>query len=684
MDNVTMDNVMLRGGGGSNTKKNIILLGGSNSVMVNGLQKGIREGIAKLNEGKDEKEQLEFYNFGLGSSISFQNLYELLRERNQEILKNTQLIITESNINEIANHHGYSKIPLETIIRSIEWLYEKLHSLKKKVLILLLPYMNPSFINQQIIDNAHRDCANRYGFNLIDMQTTYKKDNLWNFYGCWGAHQMASLMKTLGKNITMNFNNFLPPNNLLMASNLPQFEILSPENMELLVGDIEKKELKNSAFCENIFRIANNTKLQFPQKYQGFHLVGLHAWNEGKPKSGSVYNTYSSIMIFNTQQTLIKSSSLIKLFNTINMDFIIDGKTFIEFNSQSLPLTELSEAVIITQDTQILNYFDMVDLLLAKEGKWDYTIPDNNETIIIESKYNFNHLIPDIKLYKEIIDEYCARMDPIKLASLQNQLTSKSQELESLKFQYDSKIKELQVNLKTTQDSLSSLPIKKQTLEIKNLESDLKIKELKAKQIEKELGYSYNVLEELDLKKQELIKVKQQLDSKTKELESIQNNSNHKSLDSNPQILESLNAILLDNNIYSLDSKQLYFILQHSTAKQRIHNHLSYKLGKAMIENSKSILGYIRMPYVLSYIKEQHNKEQKQYQEQIKKNPNLKLPKLESYKDYKEALKEKECFTYKLGEALMKADKTWYKGGYVKLWFEAKRLKREYREKRRG
>ena len=642
--------------------------------MVNGLQKGIREGIAKLNEGKDEKEQLEFYNFGLGSSISFQNLYELLRERNQEILKNTQLIITESNINEIANHHGYSKIPLETIIRSIEWLYEKLHSLKKKVVILLLPYMNPSFINQQIIDNAHRDCANRYGFNLIDMQTTYKKDNLWNFYGCWGAHQMASLMKTLGKNIAMNFNNFLPPNNLLMASNLPQFEILSPENMELLVGDIEKKELKNSAFCENIFRIANNTKLQFPQKYQGFHLVGLHAWNEGKPKSGSVYNTYSSIMIFNTQQTLIKSSSLIRLFNTINMDFIIDGKTFIEFNSQSLPLTELSEAVIITQDTQILNYFDMVDLLLAKEGKWDYTIPDNNETIIIESKYNFNHLIPDIKLYKEIIDEYCARMDPKKLAPLQNQLTqvksqltSKSQELESLKFQYDSKIKELQVNLKTTQDSLSSLPIKKQTLEIKNLESDLKIKELKAKQIEKELGYSYNAIKEAESLKQRI----KDLESQNQSLKLNQIDSKTKELESN------LNYPIFKGNLSYLNAM--------TSAKDRIHNHLSYKLGKAMIENSKSILGYIRMPYVLlSYIKEQHNQEQKQYQEQIKKNPNLKLPKLESYKDYKEALKEKECFTYKLGEALMKADKTWYKGGYVKLWFEAKRLKREYREKRRG
>ena len=43
-----------------NGKQNIILPGGSNSVMVNGLQKGIRKGIAKLNERKDEKEQLTF------------------------------------------------------------------------------------------------------------------------------------------------------------------------------------------------------------------------------------------------------------------------------------------------------------------------------------------------------------------------------------------------------------------------------------------------------------------------------------------------------------------------------------------------------------------------------------------------------------------------------------------------
>ncbi|EAI6636387.1 hypothetical protein CGC82_03700, partial [Campylobacter coli] len=59
----------------------------------------------------------------------------------------------------------------------------------------------------------------------------------------------------------------------------------------------------------------------------------------------------------------------------------------------------------------------------------------------------------------------------------------------------------------------------------------------------------------------------------------------------------------------------------------------------------------------------------------IKKDPSLKLPPLESYPDYKEALKEKECLTYKLGEALIKANKTWYKGGYVKLLFKIRKLK---------
>nr|MCR6526987.1 hypothetical protein [Campylobacter lari] len=125
---------------------------------------------------------------------------------------------------------------------------------------------------------------------------------------------------------------------------------------------------------------------------------------------------------------------------------------------------------------------------------------------------------------------------------------------------------------------------------------------------------------------------------------------------------------------------QIAFQTKYGTAKARIQNQLSYKLGQAMIINSKSILGYIRMPFVLSYIKDKHKQEQKIYQEKIKKDPSLALPTLESYSDYKEALKEKECLTYKLGQALIQANKTWYKGGYIGLLFKIKRLKKDFKK----
>ncbi|EAH9308068.1 sugar transferase [Campylobacter jejuni] len=173
----------------------------------------------------------------------------------------------------------------------------------------------------------------------------------------------------------------------------------------------------------------------------------------------------------------------------------------------------------------------------------------------------------------------------------------------------------------TLQNELNSIPIKKQNLEIKNLEQDLIIKKLESKKLAKSLGLKMSII--------------------------------------NPKIT----------------------FIQANSAKARIQNHLSYKLGQALIENSKSILGYIRMPYVLSYIKDKHKFEQKAYEEKIKENPNLALPPLETYPDYNEALKEKECFTYKLGEEFIKASKNWY-GGYIKFIFkDVPRLKRELKKK---
>ncbi|MGJ0198744.1 alpha-2,3-sialyltransferase, partial [Campylobacter lari] len=62
----------------------------------------------------------------------------------------------------------------------------------------------------------------------------------------------------------------------------------------------------------------------------------------------------------------------------------------------------------------------------------------------------------------------------------------------------------------------------------------------------------------------------------------------------------------------------------------------------------------------------------------------LVLPRIKEYTDYHEAIRLKESITYRLGQALIQANKTWYGGGYIRLLFEIRKLKREYCDKRKG
>lgn len=101
-----------------------------------------------------------------------------------------------------------------------------------------------------------------------------------------------------------------------------------------------------------------------------------------------------------------------------------------------------------------------------------------------------------------------------------------------------------------------------------------------------------------------------------------------------------------------------------------VKQHLSYKLGKCIVE-TRSIPSIIKMPLTLKNIINCH-----------KKNQIVNNIKLEDCLDYSEALKIKNYFFYKLGSALIKAHKNWYKGGYVKFWFDVYKLKKELKNKK--
>lgn len=119
-----------------------------------------------------------------------------------------------------------------------------------------------------------------------------------------------------------------------------------------------------------------------------------------------------------------------------------------------------------------------------------------------------------------------------------------------------------------------------------------------------------------------------------------------------------------------------------NSAIDRIKNSLSYKIGFVILEHKKQYRGmgrgYIILLYKLYKIKQQHFKEQKLYKQTIKIFPHLTYPRMECCKDYNESIKYKYHFSYMLGEALIKAHKTWLKGGYFKLYKNIQNIKKQY------
>ncbi|MFB1640331.1 hypothetical protein ABZN45_07140 [Campylobacter sp. MRC_CM3] len=155
------------------------------------------------------------------------------------------------------------------------------------------------------------------------------------------------------------------------------------------------------------------------------------------------------------------------------------------------------------------------------------------------------------------------------------------------------------------EEKLNSIPLKKQNMEIICLEQDIEIKKLKLYQLQRKI------------KKNKLMQPKD-------------------------------------------------YIINSNSAKFVIYNHLSYKIGKVLIKYN-SIVGYIKLPFILSAIVIAHKILKFEYNKKDFK----------TYIDYKEATKEKNSFTYRLGESFLKACKAWYKGGLIIFLFKINKLKKD-------
>ncbi len=113
-------------------------------------------------------------------------------------------------------------------------------------------------------------------------------------------------------------------------------------------------------------------------------------------------------------------------------------------------------------------------------------------------------------------------------------------------------------------------------------------------------------------------------------------------------------------------------------AIQRFKNSLEYRLGFALIRASKSPFKYTFLIFTFLKIYLSAKIENKIYELISRHNPRLKLEKLEKCDDYIDVINAKRHLSYRFGLCIVKNFKTWYKGGLFRLYFELKKIEKEF------
>ncbi|MDL0088637.1 hypothetical protein [Campylobacter gastrosuis] len=505
--------------------------------MTNGLQKGL-------------KEYANVTNLALGGTANLQNLYELKRDRNQEAIKNADLIITESFINELDNHNIRENLPFEIIFKNLQYLYATLYELKKPICILILPY-RPK--NHQIIANMHRFLANYFGLNIIDMQNYYKEHEIVQFGDKFGAHQLPVVSRYVGKEIAKNIDKFQISNKQIKIQ-LPEFKVLTPDNMQRN-GSFKIFNPNNSMYNEIVYRLEKGNHLSF-NGFEGYQILGIHSWNLENNAEITRLTWHAatahcaSFHIKALGVNIVKPTSKLNIFCEIQAEPIISDDFIIKFNDENLPNTEFYvNSHLEKPNLLILQYFDLIALLLCKPNPNEKLISLDtisfDTDMLINKEIDLSYLIPNIVFFRdsmEFIDEYIGYLYPNITRHIENVLMPKVKN-------------EIALNTKPV-----ALP---------NYEIDIK-----------------NIKSEIDI-----LREKYELDIKN-----------------------------IDFKINILNNG-LNFLLYES-AKFRICNQLSYKLGKIMVENSKSLFSILKLPLVLVKEIKNYKKEKIFYNKKTKENPN--------------------------------------------------------------
>ncbi|WP_270972357.1 hypothetical protein [Campylobacter upsaliensis] len=324
-------------------------------------------------------------------------------------------------------------------------------NLNKPTLFILLPlYVNNDKF--KITNNFNLLQIKKYGFYFIDMQKYYDENNLNEFFATNDLfHQISPIMRLLGQNIALNLGK-IGRCNLKCNYPVPKFLAVTLQDLFENINQLEKSVKSNSLFTEELYRLEGKIKLKFKKEFKDYTLVAFSVWNDDNG-----LGTFSSAIWTNKKIKIIKYclSSFLMMYNLIE-NFVIDEESFLYFNANNEKQSENNLWIFSKDDCR--NTLDCMQLanqiLLVKpdenfkiDAHYDFNVLANLE-VQIDEKYDFSHLIPDVVLFKEIIEEYNVRMDPVKIAPLQAEIENLKCELNQFKVNsLQAEIKNLKLEL---------------------------------------------------------------------------------------------------------------------------------------------------------------------------------------------------------------------------------------------
>ncbi|OEW86106.1 hypothetical protein, partial [Campylobacter jejuni] len=391
--------------------KNVVILGDSDLGNLRGLSEGLKQS------------GLNVVNLCIGATTTMHKLYELKLKENKQIFELSDLIIYHSNGDDSA--YFFSQ---EHPYREINWFFKELFFLNRKVLVLLLPAVNDQFI--RMINNLQRKLCRLYGFSIVDFNNDTFESDTFSFLKDDGLHFFPFILRKLGRDIGFNIDKFKLPYAVNIVNDNPRFEICFMDQMKINGQcEIQKASWLHRSF--NVYKLKKGNIVKFPTKYYNYNLLAMctHNLNVCFFSSLAIDSKHYSTVYLSRPHLALKSLS-----QYIN----IDESCSIYFNFEK-KIDNIDQVFPCNGDLlgKTLDFAGLISCFLASpEGNYYIREIDfealANENIEILKEYDFNHLIPPLEFYKEIINEYCSIMDPRKLAQLQKQISDQVNTIQKL------------------------------------------------------------------------------------------------------------------------------------------------------------------------------------------------------------------------------------------------------------